>query len=348
MTALVRAACLQGYEALARSIGVDVERELARVGLSTDSLADPDALIPYVSRFHLLEHTAVSGHCPDFGLRLSESQGADVLGPLSVLLRHAATLADAMDLASRHLFVHSPAVRFNVLPVASRPSEVDLALSFELPHLPPCGQSLELVLGLLACVMREITQARVRPLLALIPHARIGPARSYTRVLDCECRFEAPSLALRIPAAQLARPLPGHNPMLRQLAQNYVDQHLGSRDRIFADLVRSMVRRLIGSGQATQADIAGRLSIHTRTMQRRLLDEGQRYEDIVDAVRKEMLVDLLGRSPALSLSQIALMLGYSEQAALTRACRRLFGCTPTELRETRAAALRPGAVTAAP
>ena len=334
MTALVRAACLNGYEALARSIGVDVERELERVGLSTQSLANPDALIPYVARFHLLEHTAAAGNCPDFGLRLSESQGVEILGPLAILLRHADTLADAIDLATRHLFVHSPAIRFATLPVAGRSSEVDLALSFELPHLPPCGQSLELVLGLMACVIRQITQARARPLLALIPHARIGPAASYTRVLDCECRFQAPVLALRLAAAQLARPLPEHNPMLRKLAQSYVDQNFGTPDQAFVDRVRPMVRRFLGSGQATQANIAALLSIHPRTLQRRLLDEGHRFEDIVDAIRKEMLIDLLSRPATMSLSQIALMLGYSEQAALTRSCRRLFNCTPTELRES--------------
>ncbi|MDE2368802.1 MAG: AraC family transcriptional regulator ligand-binding domain-containing protein [Burkholderiales bacterium] len=345
MTILVRAASLHGYEGLARSIGVDAQRELERAGLSAQSLADPDALIPYVAQFHLLEHTATVGNCPDFGLRLSECQGPEILGPLAVLLRHAATLGDALDLASRHLFVHSPAIRFAALPVAGRPSEVDLAFSFELPHLPPCGQSRELALGVMASVVRQITQARTRPMLALIPHARIGPSRSYARVLDCECRFEAPVLALRIAVAQLSRPLPEHNPMLRQLAQSYVDQHFGSPDQVFADRVRSMVRRFLGSGQSTQASIAGMLSIHPRTMQRRLLDEGHRFEDIVDSIRREMLVELLSRQAALSLSQIALMLGYSEQAALTRSCRRWFDCTPTELRASRQAAQLSGAVT---
>ena len=41
----------------------------------------------------------------------------------------------------------------------------------------------------------------------------------------------------------------------------------------------------------------------------------------MDAVRRERFQDLILYPQPLSLTQIALMLGYSEQAALTRNCR---------------------------
>ena len=37
-------------------------------------------------------------------------------------------------------------------------------------------------------------------------------------------------------------------------------------------------------------------------------------------------------APELELSQIARMLGYAEQSAFTRSCRRWFGMTPREFR----------------
>ena len=332
MTVLVRAASLEGYERLAQSIGVDAERELKRVGLSLKALADPDALIPYVPHLNLLEHTAAVGQCPDFGLRLAEGQGVAMLGPLAVLLRHAPTLGEAFKLAARHLFVHSRALHVDVVAVPGRPNEVDATFGLEMPHLPPCTQSIELGLGVMANVVRQITRGRVQPLLAQVPHARLGPAATYARVLQCECRFEAPLAALRIPAAELSRPLPEHNPMLQELARSYVERHFGVPDQAFTDRVRMCVRRFLGSGRSSQGDVADMLSIHPRTLQRRLLDEGSRFEDILDGVRKDQLTELLSQRQAVSLSQVALMLGYSEQAALTRACRRWFECTPTELR----------------
>jgi hypothetical protein len=108
MTVLVRAASLEGFENLATAVGLDVDRALLRVGLNRRSLEDPDALIPYLAVIHLLEHSAQTAQCPDFGQRLSRLQDIGVLGPLAVLLRHAPTAGEALALASRYLFVHSP------------------------------------------------------------------------------------------------------------------------------------------------------------------------------------------------------------------------------------------------
>lgn len=85
---------------------------------------------------------------------------------------------------------------------------------------------------------RQIAPDRVRPELAQIPHARIGPPASYARVLRCEFRFEAPVATLRIQAAQLPRPLPEQNPMLQELAKSYREQHFGMPTQQFIDGVR--------------------------------------------------------------------------------------------------------------
>jgi len=58
MSSLIRAAGLHGYEALGRSVGLNVEAELQRVGLSLAQLGDADALLPYAAMIQLLEHSA--------------------------------------------------------------------------------------------------------------------------------------------------------------------------------------------------------------------------------------------------------------------------------------------------
>ncbi|MES2129041.1 MAG: AraC family transcriptional regulator [Pseudomonadota bacterium] len=328
----IRAAGLQGYEALARSLGVDAEAELVRVGLSRVQLEDPDALLPHRSMIHLLEHTAQVSACADFGLRLSHLQGLGVLGPVSVAIRHARTLADALQVAARYLFVHSPAVRFDILPVDGHPESVDLAVALDLPDLPACMQNLELCLGVVAHCIRLLGEGRWRPTLAQFPHARQGPLRSYTEALGCPCRFEQGLTALRIPATCLKEPLAEHNSMLLQMAQDYLDQHFCSSSSFVADQVRVLVRRMLGTGRAGQAEIAAALAMHPRTLQRYLKKEGVRFDDIADAIRRERLMCLFGQVQAPQMGQVAAMLDYAEQAVLTRSCRRWFGVSPSELR----------------
>ncbi|RXV64415.1 AraC family transcriptional regulator [Burkholderia stabilis] len=154
MAILLRSTGLAGYENLARSLGLDARRELKRVGLSANMLADPDALIPYVAVVNLLERSAQASNCPDFGLRLSELQGLDILGPVAVLIRNAPTLGEAMQLASQFVFVHSPAIQLDVGPADGAPAFVDLSFGINIPNLPPCAQTCELALGIIIQALR--------------------------------------------------------------------------------------------------------------------------------------------------------------------------------------------------
>ena len=332
MSSLIRAAGLHGYEALGRSVGLNVEAELQRVGLSLAQLGDADALLPYAAMIQLLERSAQVSRCADFGLRLSRMQDLGILGPVSVVVRHSKTLGDALQLGSRYLFVQSPSLHFTVVPVQGQPENVDLSFSINMPDVPPCAQALELSLGVIAQSVRLLGQGRVRPTLAQLPHARIGPLRNYTTTFDCECRFERLLTALRIPTASLAEPLAEHNPMLQRLAQSYLDQNFVSGTSFVADQVRMLVRRLLDTGQTSQANIASALALHPRTLQRQLKNEGTRFEDIVDGIRRERLLLLFSQAQSPPMAQVAAMLGYSEQAVLTRSCRRWFGASPSELR----------------
>ena len=71
--------------------------------------------------------------------------------------------------------------------------------------------------------------------------------------------------------------------------------------------------------------------MHKRTLQRRLANEGVSYEQLLGEVRLKLLREYL-MEPNLKLSQIAGLLGYSEQSAFNRACRQWLGTTPRAYR----------------
>ena len=326
MTSLVRSSNLDAYEALTRSIGVDPVMELMRFGLPVDTLQNPDTFIPFIGFIRLLEHTALAGSCPDFGLRLAQRQGAGSAGPLLILMRHAATLEEALLTGARHLFV----------PVKANGALVDLTIDIDVPQVRLRPQTIEHSLGYMVQLVRLVTQGQAQPLLAMLPHPRMGPLQSYIDVLGCPCRFDAPVAAVRMAARDLSLPLPDRNPLLQQMALSYIEEHFGAPDKLISEQVRLLARRFLDTGAVSQRDIANALAVHPKTLQRRLLAEGQVFNDIVDDVRRDRFLELIAQPAAPSVAQLAQLLGYSEQAALTRSCRRWFGQTPTALRRQRA------------
>ena len=69
----------------------------------------------------------------------------------------------------------------------------------------------------------------------------------------------------------------------------------------------------------------------TRTLHRRLEEHGRSFRDVISEVRRARAEAYL-RSPAISLAEVAFLLGYSEQSTFQHAFKRWAGVTPGEFR----------------
>ncbi|MEC7547765.1 MAG: helix-turn-helix domain-containing protein [Pseudomonadota bacterium] len=99
----------------------------------------------------------------------------------------------------------------------------------------------------------------------------------------------------------------------------------------FADTVRQLIIERLPLGEADQSAIASRLAMSERTLLRRLRQSGIGFRDLLGQVRVE-LAQVYLRDQHLTLSEIALLLGYSEQAPFNRAFRKATGKTPGKWR----------------
>ena len=158
------------------------------------------------------------------------------------------------------------------------------------------------------------------------------PLSRYREIFDCDVVCQQSGNGVIFPKAHLEQVLDSGNPLIRDAVERFV-AHLVHRNPLdLAHQIEELIARQLADGGCTLANIARQLAINERTLQRRL--EAQRicFFDILDRVRQSQAREFLAQS-ALPLSEVALLLGYSEQRSLSRACRRWFGTTPAALRE---------------
>ena len=89
-----------------------------------------------------------------------------------------------------------------------------------------------------------------------------------------------------------------------------------------------------GSGadsRARLAEVAARIGMSSRTLQRRLSADGLAYQDLVLDARKTLSERLLRRTDY-ALAEIAFLTGFSDQSTFTRAFKRWNGQTPADYR----------------
>lgn len=333
MTAVVRAAALSAYEPLARSLGLDVPALLARFELPVEALHQPDRLISYPAFINLLEETAMLGHCPDFGLRLAQAQGIGILGPIAVLLRQAQHVREAIDLGMRYLFVHSPALSLQVQPDAEWPDRINLVLGIRQVNLAARPQITTLSLSIMCQCLRQLTAYRVQPLQVNLPLAQPKDVRAYRRAYDSPLRFMAPHASVQLWASDLELVSSQQDLEVKKLALDYLQRYVPPEPGRLREQVKRLAGGLLSSGLAAQVDIARSLSMHPRTLQRRLREEGTTFADLLDEWRREQFEALIVLPDGPDLTRIAHILGYAEASVLSRSCKRWFGISPKAMRE---------------
>lgn len=312
--------------------------DLPRHGLTRAALAEDDALILLYVQIPLLEFTAEMLNCPDFGLRLAATQDINILGPLAIAMQSAATVLDAALSASRYLFVHSTGVAVTIFERSpQQPDLAELRYDILLPRAPVARQWLEMSLGFSHQVIQQLALERYVLAEVHLPHRPLAPAQAFKRFFGAPIHTGKPHAALLFNRRALTAPMKSASRELQRMATNYIESCFPGLDPSLAKRVELAVGRSLGSGGAQRESVAQLLCMHPRTLQRRLSEEGTTFESILDMVRREAAWRYLTNTD-LPAGRIAALVGLARQSGLTRACRRWFGMTPSEVRAEGAAA----------
>lgn len=140
---------------------------------------------------------------------------------------------------------------------------------------------------------------------------------------------------VRMPAALLQQPLLLADPMTHQQALVQCEQEQAR----FADTINDLAARVRaelvlvpGEGYPVLAQVAAKLHMSVRTLNRRLQERELSYLALLDEARRREAEQLLTRTDK-EISQIATLLGYTTPANFTRAFRKWTGLTPSQFRE---------------
>ena len=91
------------------------------------------------------------------------------------------------------------------------------------------------------------------------------------------------------------------------------------------------IAKQLEQGAPRIEQVAAHMNMSARNLQRKLADEGTSLAFILDEIRQSEAQRRLKQSQD-SLTAIALDLGFSDASAFSRACKRWFGKSPSDIR----------------
>ena len=321
MVQRVRAAVLIGFVEVGRFVGLDPFEELRRSKISPRLLENPENWLSATPVAELLERCAAKSGRSDFALLLAECRTFSSIGPVSLLLKHEASL--------KQIIARLGEFRRNLNEVFDLHLEHANCITLLAWTVAPQFLTPQTITLVAAVGYRAITDAMHGnwfPETVHFPFPRPKDTSTFERFFSGSLEFSSPFCGLSFPTSQLELENPVAEKALAQHAKSLLQLLPFSRERT-TDQVKHALLLLLPNGSASLDQVARNLGVRPRSLQRELAQEGTTFAKVTNDTRRGLATLYLGM-PGRSVSQIAHLTGYSSVSAFSRWFADQFGASP--------------------
>lgn len=319
-----------GWRALWRDLGVSWPDALRLAKLPEDLLTRPSQTLSSSEYFSLFRALEALTKAPLLPLRIVERYAVESFQPP---LFAALCSADFATAAAR-IATYKRLIGPMKMELRRAADSLTVALRWvDCVEPPPAG----LVLCELAFLLRLArigTREPIRATNVTIADASAALSREIDGYFGAALtRGEEHSLTVSVEDA--TRPFLTANDEMWAMFEPSLKQRLSDLDATAStrERVRAALIELIPAGRTALADAAQRLGASTRTVQRRLGDEGTSFQAVLDDTRKELALHYLRRT-SIASGEIAFLLGFADPSSFFRAFQGWTGETPERARQS--------------
>ena len=322
---------LHGLEAFLKSKKVDYPYLVARAGLDIEEISDPDGFVSFSAVVELFEQAAAATGDDAFGLHLAQANPMGPIGLFRLIMLNSRTVRDALTARARYTGLVSNAYQTSL----EKQDGTEVYIWYLPPLLGPHTQYIDYAMMLLVDRVRLLVGDRAwKPLFVEFDHKKPRSIADFEQALGGRLKFGCEHPKIALDPTMLSKPVSGADPQLlgelESLAKNLRISSESEED--FLDTVSRHIALALPASNATLGAIAAAVGVSPRLLQSRLAQSGRTFRELVDRTRAQMAYRLLldTKTP---LSEVALMLGFSELSAFSRAARGWFGRSPSDVRK---------------
>lgn len=280
--------------------------------------------IPRTQWSAMLAHVAQQLNDPAFGLHLGQSIRPTHLGVLGYTLLSCPNVGAALQ-----RWQHYERLVHNLTPLQMQAIGRSLVIEWPTSNDIVYAMLDEIALTAQVQFVRNITGLRVNPERVCFRHTAPADTRPHEDFFGCPVWFGQAYMSIQLPLTVVDLPLAQADAALLSMMERQAALLLAQLkdSNNLVSLVRACIARQAREGDLSIENVAESLNQSSRTLHRHLASEGWNFRKLRNDTRRKLAESYL-RDPALTLAEIAWLLGYSEQSAFTRAFRQWTGVAP--------------------
>ena len=329
-------------EHIARN-GGDPASILSTTSIQPEDLNDPINELSLEQFCHLFTEAAKQTDNRNFGLHFGAHFKPKNLGAIGYVALSSPTLAAALRNMEVYFPAHQQLSSFGVI----KDDDV-LWLSYKIndPRIIERRQDAELSMGMFLNIFRHALGQSWSPLEVRFEHKKYGPGDEHEAVFGAPVLFGRRTNAIGFRMTDLELPMPDPDPYLFAIVEQFLKSRcqLHGNPEHFADEVRNQIMLNLSSTPPTILEIAHLFGVSENDFQNQLRAHKLSFKTLLRAAKEELSLHYL-RNPNIPLTEISMLLGYSELSAFSRAFRSWTGVSPQKYRRIQISSLTPKTVT---
>tara|TARA_R100001480_G_scaffold10618_1_gene19095 strand:+ start:7968 stop:9086 length:1119 start_codon:yes stop_codon:yes gene_type:complete len=329
---MTSAEILLGSETAAEELKGSLDASLRFSGISRTQVRTGEGYLPLHKVVMFLNHAAEVLACDYFGLLVAKHQPPVRFAMMGHLVRFAPDLGRAIADGIRFSILNS---QYSIWDL--QPGENTMTLRREARVQIDQGISQMQTLGLAVTykAMNAVCQRRIALTQVTFSHQPPVGHEKVQAFFAAPVLYDQPFTSLVFPNTELATPIPTADPQVHALLQAHLEDLAGTNHSEL-DLVQRLRRELrqtVGSRRCTLEGVCQSWGIHPRSLQRHLRERGTNFRNVLQDVRQELAEAYL-RNSAISVLELADLLGYQNASALSRAFKHRIGIAPDHWRNS--------------
>ncbi|WP_431479974.1 AraC family transcriptional regulator [Pseudomonas simiae] len=318
--------CLTG---MSKDFGIDPTRLCMGLGFDTGDLSNPDCRVSFRQAASMIRRALelTKGRDRGLGLDIGTNETIGSIGLVGYAMLTSPTLDEAINLG---LKMQSHAG--TLLQLDRVDSEKYMSIRANSMFHEPDIQTflIEETFGIFLNLVRTLVGDTFNPTSINLNYSKPPYAAHYDQVFRCPIRYEQKENLFTCEARWADKRIATYDPLSHRQALAFLQMtiaHQSTEDE-FIESIERIIRRDLRQTPALAA-VAAQLCMSDRTLRRRLADQGQSYQNILDQIRMNRALTLLN-NPRMTIDEVAYEVGFSDAHNFRRAFKRWTGHGPRQ------------------
>ena len=267
---------------------------------------------------------------PCFGVTMTEHWHPSYVGALGYAWCASSTLRTALNRVVRYIHVVTEDLNIHV---TDTPEGVVVTTDLEKSQFT-LPQHHDVVMSVLMHMCRFNYGDELLPKKVCLAHAKPPCETVISDYFRIPVIYDVPESSLTLAHRDVDLTLSSGNKELALLHDEFLMKYLVEiKKGDIVQQIQSVIIENLPSGKVTDNLIARELNLSERSLQRKLKEKGTTFRAELDNVREMAAIQYI-KNPVNTMSDIAFLLGFSEQSAFSRAFKKWTGTSPMKYRNS--------------